>query len=425
MGGDYYDREVNVADSPQGFSSNAAYAMSRTSMHSSMDPRTYRDLDLESKKMNPIVFALDVTGSMGDWSKIIYDKLPMFYGQIMMHNYLTEPSVSICAIGDYKSDKSPLQVSTFAEGNNIDKVLPNLWLEAGGGNNQKESYELAAYFYTECTDVSSSVLPFLFMTGDEGFYKELDKKHIKTYTGRDEKTNPDGKALFQNLMKKYNVFLLKKPYSDEDDEEIIYEQWKDTIGEERVLKISHPKACVDVMLGAIAITSGKDLDSYLKDMEERRQEQSRIEEVRKALELYYKKLTNKEIRRVYNGLNEVKDKADKLLNAIEDREKFVFYQKLKELRRKLKKQVPPQYICPITKEIYLEPVFASDGRVYEKKALEAWCDGNTNSPLDEYVPLDKEKTKNNVALRREIQAWAEDCLTPKEPEKKESKCVIF
>ena len=38
---------------------------------------------LRSDFKHPIVFALDVTGSMGDWAKIIYDKLPMFYGQIM------------------------------------------------------------------------------------------------------------------------------------------------------------------------------------------------------------------------------------------------------------------------------------------------------------------------------------------------------
>jgi hypothetical protein len=350
----------------------------------------------------------------------------MFYGQIMMHNYLQEPSLSICAIGDYKSDRSPLQVSGFAEGNNIDKVLPNIWLEGGGANNQKESYELAAYFYSECTNVESSVLPFLFMTGDEGFYKDLETKHIKTFIGRNEDSNKlNSKEIFQSLLKKYNVFLLKKPYSDEDDEALIYDQWKETIGEERILKIAHPKACVDVILGAIAITAGRDLDSYIADMVERKQEKERIEEVTKALELYHKKLANKEIRRVYNGLNEVKDKADKLINAIEDREKFVYYQKLKEVRRKLKKLVPAHYLCPITKEIFLEPVIASDGRTYERKALDAWFETNTNSPLDEYVPMDKEKTKNNVALRREIQAWAEDALYPPKVEEKKKGCLIF
>jgi len=46
-----------------------------------MNPNRFvEDEKLESTVAHPIVFALDVTGSMGDWSKIIYDKMPMFYG---------------------------------------------------------------------------------------------------------------------------------------------------------------------------------------------------------------------------------------------------------------------------------------------------------------------------------------------------------
>ena len=38
-----------------------------------------------------------------------------------------------------------------------------------------------------------------------------------------------------------------------------------------------PKACVDVMLGAIALTSGaRTLEDYVKDMKERGQDEERI-----------------------------------------------------------------------------------------------------------------------------------------------------
>lgn len=84
---------------------------------------------------------------MGDWTKIIYDKIPMFYGQIMQQGYLTDPALSFCAIGDAKTDKAPLQVADFGQGKEIDEKLSKLWLEDGGGGNQKESYELAAFFY--------------------------------------------------------------------------------------------------------------------------------------------------------------------------------------------------------------------------------------------------------------------------------------
>jgi metallophosphoesterase superfamily enzyme len=49
-------------------------------LHKSMDPRRWTDKKLVVNHKHPIVVVIDVTGSMGDWSKILYDKMPMFYG---------------------------------------------------------------------------------------------------------------------------------------------------------------------------------------------------------------------------------------------------------------------------------------------------------------------------------------------------------
>lgn len=79
-------------------------------------------------------------------------------------------------------------------------------------------------------------------------------------------------------MEKHNVFHLKKEYDNKNYEEEISEQWIRAIGKERVLRMQTPKACIDVILGAISITSGvRTLESYVKDMEERGQEKARIE----------------------------------------------------------------------------------------------------------------------------------------------------
>ena len=59
---------------------------------------------------------LDITGSMGVWSQVIYDKLPMLYGQIIMNKYLKDPSLSFCGIGDATADRAPLQVTNFGRG---------------------------------------------------------------------------------------------------------------------------------------------------------------------------------------------------------------------------------------------------------------------------------------------------------------------
>ena len=53
---------------------------------------------------------------MGVWSQVIYDKLPMFYGQIIMNKYLKDPSLSFCGIGDATADRAPLQVTNFGRG---------------------------------------------------------------------------------------------------------------------------------------------------------------------------------------------------------------------------------------------------------------------------------------------------------------------
>ncbi len=38
-------------------------------------------------------------------------------------------------------------MTEFGQGKEIDQLISKVWLEGGGGGNQIESYELAAYFY--------------------------------------------------------------------------------------------------------------------------------------------------------------------------------------------------------------------------------------------------------------------------------------
>ena len=71
MGGDFYDRPVHSAG-PNAHSSKAQAALAQSGgLHKTLDPQqwnTYLKMTCDSR--NPIIFALDVTGSMGDWSKV-------------------------------------------------------------------------------------------------------------------------------------------------------------------------------------------------------------------------------------------------------------------------------------------------------------------------------------------------------------------
>ena len=78
MGGDYYERDVEVAavDNKVGYSNAANKVLDQNkALHKSNDPKRFAGSRLVSDHKHPIVFALDVTGSMGDWSKVYIDIL--------------------------------------------------------------------------------------------------------------------------------------------------------------------------------------------------------------------------------------------------------------------------------------------------------------------------------------------------------------
>jgi hypothetical protein len=68
MGGDYYDRDVY--NSGIDYSDTANKALCTNCLHPSLDPLRFEETTLKSEYRNPIVFALDVTGSMGEWTKV-------------------------------------------------------------------------------------------------------------------------------------------------------------------------------------------------------------------------------------------------------------------------------------------------------------------------------------------------------------------
>ena len=140
-GGGGYDRAVVQTQGTYSTASNAV--MRQRSLHADCSPV---GKTLTTASNCPIVLAVDVTGSMGNWSKVMYDKMPMFYGQLLTQGYAEGPDICFAGIGDATTDQAPLQVTKFAKGIDIDEEIKKLWLEGGGGDRDWpcESYELAA-----------------------------------------------------------------------------------------------------------------------------------------------------------------------------------------------------------------------------------------------------------------------------------------
>jgi hypothetical protein len=284
MGGGYYDRDVYSVPTSSGasaYSDHAEQVFERRRADPDVDPEGRQ---LACDHTTPVVVAMDVTGSMGNWSKIVYDKMPMFYGQIMLQGYLDDPALSFAAVGDVNADQAPLQVTGFAQGTSIDEWLQKLWLEGGGGAGFRESYELAAYYYARRVALGSASRGFLFFTGDEGFYDVVRSARLSQLLGVEHEQDVETRDVFKELCERYEVFLLHKRYKDPDAEGMVLAQWRQAIGRERVLLLPDPKAVVDVMLGVLAVVGGaRDLPGYLEDMRARDQTEERVETVREVL----------------------------------------------------------------------------------------------------------------------------------------------
>lgn len=280
MGCDGYEREVvSVAPSGGGGGGGASNAMKSSS--------TFHD-DLRPMKRNikcnagtPIVLALDISGSMNEWPRIFFDKLPMFYGQMVMQDYVPDPALSFAAFsGGYQ-----LQATDFVQKGDCDVALQKMYMSAGGGDG--EPYADAAYFYASDMvqfgpDVKGK--PYFFFTGDEvmGSFGQQLEKNVKSSMDPDAQGPFDDlQGLWDKLKEKYHVFLVEKPGAAK-----VHPEWVRILGEERVLTLKTPKAVVDCILGAIAVNSGaRTLEEYREDLKERQQSEERQIEVVAALQV--------------------------------------------------------------------------------------------------------------------------------------------
>lgn len=215
MGGGFYDEDIALdarssnrdVFTYRGYGSSEE-AAARRGVHPTLDPK---GKIRECMNETPIVVAMDVTRSRGDDTRIIYDKLPMFIGQIIMKGYVPGPAVSFAAIGDANSDQAPLQVGQFEADNRLDDVLSKIWIEEGGGGTGQESYELAAYFYARHSKLESlknGKKGFFFFLGDEGFYPQVNPAHLQNVLGRQTATPIPSADIFEELKQKYHVFFV-------------------------------------------------------------------------------------------------------------------------------------------------------------------------------------------------------------------------
>jgi hypothetical protein len=217
-----------------------------------------------------IVFALDVSGSMGEIPKHLATKtLPTFMDSVL--TVFPDPQICFMAFGNVTSDRSPLQVGQFeSEAKLIDHWLSMMHLEGGGGD-LGESYDLAMHFAShhvamDCWEKRKKK-GYFFMTGDEVAFYSLHPWAVKKVLGDDIEKEIRMHETILELQKTFHAFFLV-PDAKRAATDNCGSSWNDFLHERCiVLHTSEDTAVACALLLAVQEGALKGRDAVARQLE--------------------------------------------------------------------------------------------------------------------------------------------------------------
>ena len=194
----------------------------------------------------PVILALDVTGSMGDASVRVAQKLNEIMTELYADETVKDVEFCIMGIGDLSYDEAPIQMSQFESDIRIAEQLDQIYFEAGGGGNHYESYTAAWYMGVNHCDLhcwKRGKKGLIITMGDELPNPYLPKESIYRYaagglagvTGDSLQGDVETKELLEETLKKFDVYHIAV-----DDRATSYqrykrydidEKWRDLLGD--------------------------------------------------------------------------------------------------------------------------------------------------------------------------------------------------
>jgi len=225
-------------------------------------PRTYADKGgpdaqlvdpkkhIESRSKNPIVVAVDVTGSMQRWPFEIFDRLPLLYNTLS--GYRGDVEISFAAIGDAGCDRWPLQVTDFSKGFSLEGQVKALYGEGGGGD-LPESYGLFALWADTHVKTPNADHPFMIVFGDAPMHETIPAGQVGHFLG-DAAQDMDAVTVWNRLAAKWNIWFLRRPGGARGD--ATDAQWGRAIGPQQVVHMDDELRAVDYAMGLIARSWG-------------------------------------------------------------------------------------------------------------------------------------------------------------------------
>ena len=232
--------------------------------------RESRDSDAHPNALAIAVF-LDVTGSMGRIpEQLIRHKLDTLMDTLLEHG-VEDPQVMFSAIGDHISDRAPLQVGQFESGTDeLNDCLANLFIEGGGGGQNKESYLLAWLLAGRHTSIDCfekrKEKGFLFTIGDEKSWESVDASRLKDIMGYAQTDPIKAEDVLAEAQRMYHVFHIhiNETYYKNNPDVLGY--WRHLLGEHLLILDDH-NALAELIASTVAMISGIDLASVVADFD--------------------------------------------------------------------------------------------------------------------------------------------------------------
>lgn len=239
---------------------------------------------IRSESPNPLLIAVDVTGSMQRWPFEIFDRLPLLYQTLSQ--YRPDLEISFAAIGDSRCDRWPLQCTSFTKGFDLESHLKGLHGEGGGGD-LPESYGLFAWWVHTHVTVTKAERPFLIIFGDAPMHEKVLEGEARHVLGDDLGQPVDSIAAFRNVTRTWNTWFLRRPGGTKGD--AVDAQWASAIGAQQIVHMDDEQRAVDYAMGLVARSWGH-FDDFKTNMSARQDDAkvrslaSRVDAIERAIE---------------------------------------------------------------------------------------------------------------------------------------------
>jgi hypothetical protein len=230
-------------------------------------------LAVKTESTHPAVICADDTGSFKREICIILEKLALLGMEV--GRYMPTYELCLALVGDTTCDSFPLQIQDFDKGPALDPRLKALFPEGGGGD-APESYDLAAYYFTNHCEMPNAVKPLFIWVLDATTRTKLLAAHVRKYIGDDLQSDLDSVEVLKKLADKFTVYVIFKGGSRDR------KFWEDIYGEQSIIPMEEPRDIIELMIGIFAGEAGKYADFEMRSSKRHSDRPDRVSRVMKS-----------------------------------------------------------------------------------------------------------------------------------------------